>query len=194
MGESGDVPVTLDPSALRYDGEDVIERLDLDGARIAVTSHRVLVVTPDGPGSRFRSVYRPNVVGVGGGVRADRGAGRRALQAGAYAVLLSAAGAIIDLDGLVGGVNVTGTEELGGVTSLIQQMLDLLLLVDDLFVGVGLLAGAVAVAFAGLYLWRRNEEFRIRVAGGDPIALPSQEREEVLADRLRAAIGGEAGQ
>lgn len=191
MSESKSLPVTPDPVELRYAGEDVIERVDLDESRVVVTTHRVLVATPEGPGSRFRSVHRPNILGIKRSVRTDGHTGRRALQVGAYAVVLSAAGIFIEFDDLVASVDLSGTEALGGVATSIGQILSLLALIDDLLLGAGLLAGVVAVGFAGIYLRRRKREFQIEVAGDDPVSLPSQERGEVIANRLRAAIRGE---
>jgi hypothetical protein len=191
MSESGGLPVTPDPAKLRYAGEDVIDRIDLGESRVVVTSHRVLVATPEGPGSRFRSVYRPNVLGIERGVRTHESAGRRALQAGVYAVVLSVAGVFLDLGGLIGAVDLSGTEVLGGVSAAIGGLLSLFALLDDLLLAAGLIAGVVAIAFAGLYLWHRETEFLIQVAGDDPVSLPPQERQEAVADRLRAAIRGD---
>ncbi len=188
MSESGEIPVTPDPAELRYAGEDVVERIDMGESRIAVTTHRVLVATPGGPRSRFRSVHLPNVLGIEQSVRTHGRARRRALRAGVYAVVLSAAGVFLDLDGLVASVDLSGTEVLGGIATSIERLLSLLALLDDLLLAAGLLAGVVAVAFVVRYVRHRKREFRIEVAGDDPISLPPQERDGVVADRLRAAI------
>ena len=194
MSQSGGLPVTPDPATLRYAGEEVVDRIDLDGSRIAVTTHRVLVLTPDGPGRRFRSVHRPNVTGVSRGVQADPSAGRRALQAGVYAAVLTIAGVVIDLDGLLGNVSTDGPGALKQVLGTIERLLGLLTLLDELLLASGIVAGAVAAAFAGIYLWRREREFRIDVAGDDPISLPRPDRESVVADRLRAALRGDGSE
>lgn len=188
MSDSGGLPVTPDPADLRFGGEEVVDRVDLGEATVAVTTHRVLVSTPTGPGRRFRSVYRPNVTGVRRDVETDEAAGRRALQAGAYALVLSAGGFFLDLDGLVAGVNLSGTGELGGAAAVVEGLLSLLVLLDDALLGVGLLVGAVAVGFAGIYVWRRDRTFRIEIAGGEPISLPPGGDETALADQLRAAV------
>jgi hypothetical protein len=187
MSESGQLPVTPDPAELRYAGEDILEQVDLDGTQVAVTTHRVLVSTPDGPGRRFRSVYRPNVVAVEQAVRSDPRSGRRAVQAAVYALVLSAAGVFLDFDGLVAGVDLSGTGSLGGAISVVGQLLSLLTLLDDLLLAAGVLAGVVALAFAGVYVRSRAREFRIEVAGGDPVLLPAQDGTRA-AERLRAAV------
>jgi hypothetical protein len=191
MSESGALPVTPDPVELRYAGEDVVDRVDLSGSRVVVTTHRVLIATPDGPGSRFRSVHRPNVLGIERNVRTDGSAGRQALQAGLYAIIFLAAGLFLDLDGLAASINLSGTEVLGGLATSIGRLLSLLALLDDLLVGAGLFAGVIAVGFAGLYVRQREREFRIEVADGDHVSLPPQDREEAVAARLRDAVRGE---
>lgn len=58
----------MDPAArlerLCYGGEELLESTSLEAGAIGITSHRVLVLTPDGSGARFRALDRPNVTGI----------------------------------------------------------------------------------------------------------------------------------
>lgn len=187
MDDSTTLPITPDPAELRYEGEQLLDRVDFDGTQVVITTDRVLVLTPNGPGRRLRSVYRANVTGVTSGVQSDPATGWRAVQAGVYTAVLLAGGSLVDLDGVVSGVDLSGLGGLGGGAVVLEQILSLLGLLDDLLLFAGVVSGIAAVALAAVYFWHREREFQIQIAGGDPVALPIGGG-TTAADRLRGAL------
>lgn len=182
------LPITVDPADLLYEGETPVDTFTFSGSRIVVTSHRVLVMTPDGPGSRFRTAYRPNITGVGSTTTADGAHARRAIKTSLYGVVLLAAGYFINLDTLVAGVDLSGTSELGGASAIISQLLRIMTLIDDLLFGAGVLTIALACLFAIIYVWRRERSFTIELADDAPIRLPIPTDQPKIASALRTAI------
>ncbi|MFW5919801.1 MAG: hypothetical protein ACOCSF_06365, partial [Halanaeroarchaeum sp.] len=92
---------------LLFEGEAVVETVDVDGNGVVVTSHRVLALTPDLDGSNYRHVDRPNVTGVRvETVGASRWL-RRAFQPFVLGLVLLVGGWIVDLDGLTTGLETT---------------------------------------------------------------------------------------
>lgn len=187
MDDSTTLPITPDPADLRYEGEQLLDRVDFDGTRVVVTTDRVLVLTPNGPGRRLRSVYRPNVTGVTSGIQSDPATGWRAVQAGVYTALLLAGGSLVELDGVVNAVDLGGLGGLGGGAAVLEQILSLLGLLDDVLLLAGAVSGIAAVALAVIYFWQREREFQIQVAGGEPVVLPIGGG-TTAADRLRRAL------
>ncbi|MBX0295727.1 hypothetical protein [Haloarcula nitratireducens] len=177
---------------LLYDGETVEERVSLGESGVVVTSHRVLVFTPEREGPNFRQVDRPNVDGVG---RRTSGEGRllegglKALVAG---VALVGAGQLVSLDSLASGVSLEGGSAatapgLGGMMGTLQTMLSLVARLDDLMVLFGGLALALSAVALGVYAWSREQLLIIEVAGGDDVELPAPADGGAI-DRLRGAL------
>jgi hypothetical protein len=174
---------------LLYDGESIESEYPVDTASVYVTSHRVLVFTPDGDGENFRQVDRPNVGGVslqGGGETKFRGMG---IRAAVYGLFLVAAGLLLPIDSVIGDVGMpteTGQLGIGGVLGLMQSMLDLLRSLDDLLQIFGALLLAFALVPLGVYLWSRERYLAIETAGdAGPIRVPAPEAE---ADALAAEL------
>lgn len=191
---------TLPPERYLLAGEAVVERVDLGRGWVAATTHRVLVFDPEGEGTRFDSVDRPNVVGVRtttGGDPARLGYVSRAVL---YAVLLLGgwlAARSVGLASLfsVPDADVTGIGGLLSMLSLAGRLLTLF--VDALLVG-GAVAALAAAVLAAWYLRGRHPALVVERAGDDDdvtLRLPTavagdravEALEQVLADELLAA-------
>lgn len=176
---------------LCYAGERVIENVRGQSAGVAVTSHRVLVFTPESEGPNLQTVERPNATGLSAGAAGDEEwflAGAKWLIVG---VALSVAGLLLDFEGLLGDVAVgetagqVGVSWIGGLFSLFSTALSLL---DDLL----LLGGAAAVlgglALVGWYWQSRTETVTLTVAGGPDIEVPGVGVSADGVSRLQRAI------
>jgi hypothetical protein len=161
---------------LCYDGEQVVESVAGHEAAIAVTTHRVLVLTPDGEGPNLRTFERPNVTGID---TTEQGPDRW-LRAGAkwivVGVALTIVGFVLDLEGLIGpapaeGTGAVGLDWIGGVFALFATAARLL---DDVLLLGGLIAVVAGLGLVGWYWTRRTETVRLTVAGGEDRHLPAE--------------------
>ncbi|WP_434530321.1 hypothetical protein ACODNH_11885 [Haloarcula sp. NS06] len=91
--------------SLLYDGEVIEADVRLDRGGVVVTSHRVLVFTPDREGSNYRQVDRPNVEGVDVTTSGDWSFLELGVKALVVGIVLVAAGMTVSLDSLVGNVS-----------------------------------------------------------------------------------------
>jgi len=180
-------------SEMLFQGEEVEDEFTVEGARVAVTTHRVLVFTPDGEGRRFDHADRPNVVDasiettghdsyVGWGVRA-----------GVYGAVLFGGGLLLKTSGLLdslGGVTPPEDAPGAGIAQLVSVLPKALgMLTTGLLVGGGLLV-VVALALVGFYFSSRERELVIERAGRDPMRVPVRDDDaEEVARRLRTAVG-----
>lgn len=160
---------------LCYDGERVVESAAGHEAAIAVTTHRVLVVTPELEGPNLRTYERPNVTDI---ATVQRGPDRW-LRAGAkwivVGVALSIAGFVLDLSGIIGtppteGTGAVGLDWIGGVFALFATAARLL---DDVLLFGGLVTVVAGLGLVGWYWTRRAETVRLHVAGGEELHLPA---------------------
>jgi len=178
--------------SLLYDGEVIEADVRLDRGGVVVTSHRVLVFTPDREGSNYRQVDRPNVEGVDVTTSGDWSFLELGVKALIVGVVLVAAGTTVSLDGLVGNVSLdsggaASAVGIGGMLGMLQTMLTLMAQLDDLMRLFGGLALAFAAVVLGVYLWSRDRLLVVRVAGDDDIELTAPDDESVV-DRIEAAI------
>jgi len=178
--------------SLLYDGEVIEADVRLDRGGVVVTSHRVLVFTPDREGSNYRQVDRPNVEGVDITTSGDWSFLELGVKALVVGVVLVAAGTTVSLDGLVGNVSLdsggaASAVGIGGMLGMLQTMLTLMTQLDDLMRLFGGLALAFAAVVLGVYLWSRDRLLVVRVAGDDDIELTTPDDESVV-DRIEAAI------
>lgn len=194
FGEAGGDPRWRDRlDELLYEGESVEESLAVGDAKVVVTSHRVLSFDPDGDGPHFRQVDRPNVVGVSTGARSEASHLMRGIRWTAIGLVLVLAGTFVDMDDLVGGVDLGGGAGsqigVGGVLGVVRSMLDLLRQLDELLQLFGALALVLGVVVLGVYLWTREPTVVVEIAGDeDDVHLPRPEDTGGLVDRLEAAI------
>ena len=182
--------------SLLYDGEVIEADVRLDRGGVVVTSHRVLVFTPDREGSNYRQVDRPNVEGVDVTTSGDWSFLELGVKALVVGIVLVAAGMTVSLDSLVGNVSLdsggaASAVGIGGMLGMLQTMLTLMAQLDDLMRLFGGLALAVAAVVIGVYLWSRDRLLVVRVAGGDDVELTAPDDESVV-DRIEAAIVPEA--
>ena len=180
-------------SEMLFQGEEVEDEFTVEGARVAVTTHRVLVFTPEGEGRRFDHADRPNVVDatvettgkdsyVGWGVRA-----------GVYGTVLFGGGLLLKTSGILdslGGVTPPDDAPGAGIAQLVSLLPKALgMLTTVLLVGGGLLVVG-ALALVGFYFSSRERELVIERAGRDPMRVPVRDDDaEEVARRLRTAVG-----
>jgi hypothetical protein len=177
---------------LLYDGESIEEEMAIDSATVVVTSHRVLAFTPEGDGSNFQQVDRPNVTGVSVRSGGERKFLTQAGKAAIYGFVLIVAGLLLPLDDILSGVGLpstTGQLGIGGIMGMFQQMLSLLRNLDDFMRLIGALLLLFAIVPMGVYLWTRERALEIGVAGEDPIRVPAPETDgDAIAERLETVI------
>lgn len=157
-------------SALLYGGEKVRARLSIPGGQLLATSHRLLVVTPDGDGPNLRVVHRPNVDGL------SREVGGRqflkplavSLAGGLFAVVV---GSLVSVEGM--GDAVPTDSPVGGLLGPVATVLNLFGLIDELLVGIGLLGLLAGVVIATVWLSAREAVVTVRVAGDDSVRVPA---------------------
>ncbi|MEF8829160.1 MAG: hypothetical protein V5A49_08995 [Haloarcula sp.] len=178
--------------SLLYDGEVIEADVRLDRGGVVVTSHRVLVFTPDREGSNYRQVDRPNVEGVDVTTKGDWSFLELGVKALVVGVVLVGAGMTVSLDSLVGNVSLdsggaASAVGIGGLLGMLQSMLTLMAQLDDLMRLFGGLALAFAAVVLGVYLWSRDRLLVVRVAGDDDIELTAPDDERVV-ERIEAAV------
>lgn len=172
---------------LCYGGESVVDGVRLDGAIVAVTTHRVLTYAPEGDGPTLQAAPLPNVEGIEAGNAGDEAHAWRGLRYGVYAVVLFGASTVFSFDGMTA-VEPPGQTGAGQVVSMAVAMTGILGLVDDLLRLIGVIVLLVALAFAAIYGYSRERLLRVRVAGDDPITLPTATDPSAAADRLALAL------
>lgn len=174
-----------------YGGEVLEAAVPAGGGAVGVTSHRVLVLTPDGPGRRFRAVDRPNVLGVAAGTSGPTSHRDRGGLTGVAAVVLLVAGRVIDLGGLVQPIEAPAGTGLGGLFALVEGMIATLALVDEALTMLGLVALLVAFGSLGWWLRERDRVIELDVAGGDSVRVPVARSEIGGVERIREALDGQ---
>lgn len=181
---------------LLYDGESVQETVDLDTARVVVTSHRVLAFTPGLEGENFHQIDRPNVDGVGTDALAGSETALlgRGVRIGIIGLVLLVAGYTIDFESIVGDISLDdgaagGQLGIGGVLGMTQQLLDLITRLDELMRIFGGLVLFLAVVFLGVYWLLREPTLVIQVAGDkDDVHLPRPEDTDAALAVLEGAV------
>ena len=179
---------------LLYDGETVRETIDIEASRVVVTSHRVLVFTPEMDGENFRYADRPNITGVGTDALGHDSFLRRGLTLATVGLLLLVAGVLFDPDSLFGDDLVVETDTaddfgLGGLMEMTHAMFALLLNLDSILRTFGVLALVLAGVVLGVYWYFRTPTLAIRQAGSrDDLHVPRPENAGDLANRLELAI------
>jgi len=178
---------------LLYDGEEIVERVPIADGGVVVTSHRVLAFTPDGDGANFRDVDRPNVTGVAEQASGEWGFLQQAIKALVVGVVLLVAGQTVSLDSMVTGVTIDSSAAqvgMGGMLGMLQQFLSLMAQLDELLTVFGALALLFGVVVFGVFVWTRERELMIGVAGDDAedLRLPAPEDADEMVQRLERAI------
>jgi hypothetical protein len=178
---------------LLYDGEEVVERVPIADGGIVVTSHRVLAFTPNRDGANFRDVDRPNVTGVAEQASGEWGFLQQATKAFVVGVVLLIAGQTVSFDSLVGSVSIgSGAAQvgMGGMLGLLSSFLQLMARLDELMTTFGALALLFGVVVFGVFVWTRERQLVVKVAGEDAedLRLPASEDADEMVQRLERAI------
>lgn len=178
---------------LLYESESIEEVVDIDDARVVVTSHRVMTFTPNMDGENFEQVERPNVTGVATSAQSRTSLAAKSIRYGVYGVMLILAGVLIDFENLVGGIqfDASATEETGagGIVSVAQGMLDALAALDEFMQVIGALTLLVAVVLFAVYWLLRTPTLAITVAGdGDELHVPRPDEPDLAVKALEQAI------
>lgn len=181
-----------------YDGESIWETVHVGSGAVVVTSHRLLIFTPDQDGPNYRQVDRPNVDGATVSNTGKTGLLKYAIQALVVGGMLLAGGLLIDFDGLASGFSLdTGTAggpvSAGGMIGLFQSVLDLLGRLDEALLAIGGLGFALGIILLGIYIWTRKRVLTISVAGDDDITLTAPNEDgsvQRLQDSLRSSTRG----
>src|SRR6056297_1382444 len=180
-------------SNMLFQGEEIEEEFTVDGARFAVTTHRLLVFTPEGDGRRFDHVDRPNVVGASVETTGRESYVDWSVRTGVYGVVLLGGGLLLEVSGVLDRIAEVGT---GGRTAsptlpgFVEALPSLLATLTDVLVGVGALLVVGALALTALYVSSRERELVIERAGRDPMRVPVRDDDaEEVARRLRTAVG-----
>jgi len=179
---------------LLYQGETVVESVDLEGNGVVVTSHRVLALTPDLDGPNYRHVDRPNVTGV----RVETvGASRwleRTLRPFVFGLVLLVGGWVLDLDGLTSGLGTAETDAasqtgVGGIVSMAEGLGRALALLDEALLVGGALCFLLVALFLGLYVRSRTRRLTLVVAGDDDQTIPIERDHPEAVASLRDLLG-----
>lgn len=180
------------PERWLYDGESVLVTEPVTTGWVAVTTHRLLVYTPDSDGRAFASYDRPNV----GGVRFDTSGNERSLavlpRLLVYGLVFLGGGVAFRRAGLTDLLDVDAGDSLAvvgmaGLFDTVQaglQFLELALFV----VGAVILVCAAAVGV--FYAHSRTTTLVVDVAGDGAVthALPSGTADAVTLDEVRSAL------
>ncbi len=176
-----------------FAGEEIEEEIELEGARVAVTSHRLLAFMPEGGERRFDHEDRPNVLDA-----RVQSAGHPdylswCVRSFIYGLLLVGSGYLLNSSGLLtnsGDTNTPNTQAVAGIQQMIGTMADAFSLLTSVLLLVGGILLVAAIVLGILYLLTRSEELIIERAGRDPIRIPINGNEaEDAACRIRAAVG-----
>lgn len=175
---------------LLYDGEHVETKVPVGEGGVVVTTHRVLAFTPADDGSNFESVERPNVTGVERTTRGSFAYLTQAVKALLVGGVLLAAGQVVSLDSMVGGIELTTTGGMGldGFLSLMQSLLGLLAMLDEIMTVAGALGLLLGAVILGAYALSRTDRLVVAVAGSEDLELPAAETDDSIATQLDRAV------
>lgn len=175
---------------LLFRGETIKGEVQLERAHVAVTTHRVLALTPDSDGKEFDHADRPNVVGATVATSGDPNYRNWTARGTLYGFGLLSGGYVIDRSDLFGVFSGTGTatEGVPGV-GFIETLVSVLGMLSLALLLLGVVALCVSIALLGLYATSRERELVIDLKGRDPIRVPVDEDEgERAVAMLRGAL------
>jgi hypothetical protein len=180
-------------SEMLFQGEEVEDEFTVEGARVAVTTHRVLVFTPDRDGRRFDHADRPNVLDANVETTGQESYVEWGVRSSVYGTVLLGGGVLMKTSGILdqlGGVNPPEDAPGAGIAQLVSFLPTALEALTTILLLVGGLLVLLAGALVGLYFSSRERELVIERAGRDPMRVPVESDDaEKVARRLRAAVG-----
>ncbi|WP_049969419.1 hypothetical protein [Haladaptatus cibarius] len=178
-----------------FAGEDIEEEIELEGARIAVTSHRVLAFMPEGGGRRFDHADRPNVLDASVQPTGHDGYLSWVIRSVVYGIILLGGGFLINSSGILaklGNTEAPNDQIIGGVGQMISSMAVMFGVLTDALLLIGGVLLFVAFVLGALYFVTQSEELVIERAGREPIYVPVNGKEaEDAARRIRTTLGRE---
>ncbi|WP_435155581.1 hypothetical protein [Haladaptatus sp. DFWS20] len=178
-----------------FAGEEIEEEIELEGARIAVTSHRVLAFMPEGGGRRFDHADRPNVLNASVQPTGQNGYLSWTIRSVVYGIILLGGGYLLNSSGILTELGSTETSDgqiVGGIGQMISSMAIMFGVLTDALLLIGGVLLFAALTFGGLYFTTRSEELVIERAGREPIYVPvAGEEAEDAARRIRSVLGRE---
>lgn len=184
---------------LLYAGESIEETVEVDTARVLVTSHRVLAFTPEADGATLQQADRPNVAGVATGARTRSLLLERGVRVGVIGGVLLVAGTVLDFGAILGDVDLASGEAagrmgLGGVLGTLGTVLAVLGNLDRYMQLAGALLVLLGVVLVGVYWRLREPTLLIEVEGDEDIRVPTPAGgTDAVSQRLERAIAPRHG-
>lgn len=178
---------------LLYDGESVLEVVDVGTSQVVVTSHRVLAFTPEMDGRNFQQADRPNAVAVDTSALAKSTLLERGLRYLVIGGVLIVAGTVFDFGSMLGGTELetggAGQLGLGGIMEITQSLLNLMQNLDQLLQMFGALGLLLAVVLLGVYWFLRDPTLVVEMAGEEEdIHVPRPDDVDQIRTRLEQVI------
>lgn len=156
---------------LLFDGETVESNVDVGAGTVVVTSHRVLVFTPDGDGPRYRAIDRPNVLGIEHRGVSPYDVRSTVAKLGIGAMLLVLLGIVVDPQALIPRPDLSSAQGAGGMVGPVETMLDAFYALDEVALVLGALLAIAGAGLLGVQLATRSERLAIEIAGEDDVLL-----------------------
>lgn len=172
---------------LLFQGEEIEEDIELDGARIAMTSHRILVLQPGGDGRHFDHADRPNVTDATVTTSGEPKYRDWTVRGAMYGAVLLVGGILLGYSGTlqqIANVQVDASPDAGAVVQVLDLVVSTLELLAGGLLVSGILAMGATVGLMGLYVHTRRCELIIELAGRDPIRVPVDSEEGERAANL----------
>ena len=177
-------------SNMLFQGEEIEQEFTVPDAHVAVTTHRVLVFTPDGDGRRFDHADRPNVLDASVETTGRESYVGWSVRSAVYGAVLLGGGLLLDVSGVLDDLDAASDVGATGVSQLVSVLPSTLAALSTVALVAGGLLLVAAGGLAGLYARSRERELVIERAGRDPIRVPVRgEDGEQVARGLRAAVG-----
>jgi hypothetical protein len=164
-GRDGDVGDRI--RSLLYAGEQPRAAMQIADGYLVATTHRLLVYTPRGDGANLQVVQRPNASAL----THDASGNTMLLKPIVYTVggglLLAILGTVLDFGSMAGAVpSIEGPGiGVGSILAQVSSLLAMVAIVDEVMAVVGALSLLVGMLLIGVYLYTRQSEIVVTVAG-----------------------------
>jgi len=170
---------------LLFQGESIQEDVGMSTGQVALTSHRLLVFTPEVDGKRFSHADRPNVLGASVTVEGDTRYRDLMVRGSVYGILLLGGGYLLDnypaFKSLTS-MDVTSNQATAGTVGMVSGIVSMLGLLTSVLFLAGLVTLIATATLLALYMRTRRRELVIDVAEREPIRIPvaATEGEQVV--------------
>ena len=173
-------------------GEEIEAAIPFGDNGVVLTNQRLLAFMPDGDGSNFRAVERPNVEGATLTHVGDVGWFEYVLKGGLFGIAGVALGLTVDFGGLISFEGITtggaGADGMGSILSILAGIKRLLAQLDDALLVGGLLGIALALGALGKYIESRTHDLVVDVAGQDDLHVKAPTDADDEAAQLRRLL------